>query len=206
MIITPNTNLWRVRCVKKSEFSEGLMWRCVGAVRDRGAGSFTVVLDVRPLRGPSVQPRSFPRWWWAVCEDNTAGWPQMRRRTVTLFVPQLHVVVPTGLVQGAAAPFQPFVDGVSSHWHRGVHLREAGLSSGTVVNILNRVVLAIAGCKLQFLTNWSRFRGRRSVSMAIVARHFQDLNPGFVDGKNHAVGPHYSGSGVCSKNTKLVNL
>lgn len=143
-----NTNLWCVWCVKKSEFSEGFVWRCVRAVWDRRAGSFPVVLDVGPLRWPSVQPRGFPRWRWTVGKDNTARWPQVRRGPKTIFAPQFHVVVPSGLVQGAAAPFQQFADGVPSHRHRGINLRKARLSSGAVVNVLNGVVLPVAGCKL----------------------------------------------------------
>lgn len=122
------------------------MWRCVGAVWDRGAGSFPLVLGIGPLRRPSVQPGAFPRGRRAVGKESTA--PQVRRGSEAFFVPQLHVVVPPGLVQGAAVTLQAFVGGVPSHWHRGVHLREAGLSPGAAVGVLDRVVLPVAGRKL----------------------------------------------------------
>lgn len=136
-----------MRCVEKSEFSEGLVRRCVRAVRDRGAGSFPVVLHVGPLRRPPVQPRTLPRRRRAVGEDNAARGPQVRRGAEALLVPQLHVVVPAGLVQGAAA-LQPFVRGVPAHGHRGIHLREARLPSGAVVDVLYGVVLPVAGYEL----------------------------------------------------------
>lgn len=143
-----NTNLWCVRGVKKSELSECFVRWCVRAVWDRGAGSFSLVLDVGSLRWPSEQPRGFPRWRRAVGKQYAARWPPMRRGPKAIFVPQLHVVVPHGLVQGAAASFQSFVDGVPSHWHRGIHLRKARLPPGAVVNVLNRVIFSVAGCEL----------------------------------------------------------
>lgn len=144
-----NTNLWCVRGVKKSEFSECFVRWCVGTVWDRGAGSFPLVLDVGSLRRPSEQPRGFPRWRRAVGKQYAARWSPMGRGAKAIFVPQLHVVVPPGLVQeAAAAPFQSFVDGVPSHWHRGIHLRKARLPSGAVVNVLNRVIFSVAGCEL----------------------------------------------------------
>lgn len=72
----------------------------------------------------------------------------MGRGTDAFLVPKLYVVVSAGLVQGAAAAIQLFVGGVPPQWHRGIHLREAGFSSGAVVNIVYGVVLPVAGCEL----------------------------------------------------------
>lgn len=170
-------------CVEEPKFSEGFMRRCVGAVRYRGAGALPVVLDAAPLRRPSVHPRHFLRRRRTVGENNAAGGLQQGRGTKALLVPQLHVVVvvSAGVVQGAAAAHSELVRGSSAHRRRGVHLREAGLSPGAVVDVLDRIVFSVAGRELQLLANRSGFGGRRSESMAAVVRHFEDLNPGFVE-------------------------
>lgn len=140
--------LWCVRSVKESEFSEGFVWRCVGAVGDRRAGRFPVVLHVRPVRGASVQPGGLPWRRGAAGEDHAARGPEVRGGSEALLVPQLHLVVPAGLVQGAAASLQALIHRVPSHWHRGIHLREAGLPPGAVVYVLYGLILPIAGGKL----------------------------------------------------------
>lgn len=104
----------------------------------------------------------------------------MSRGAEALLVPQLHVVVPAGLVQGAAAVLQPLAPGLPATWHGGVHLREAGLAPGAVVGVLDGLVLPVAGGEAELLPD---LRGRGS---AAVAGHFQEENSGFFDGK-HAV-------------------
>lgn len=148
------TDLWRVRCVKKSELSEGFVRRRVGAVGDRGAGALSLVLGVGPLRGASVQARGLPRRRGAVGEDDAARRLQVGRGAEAFLVPELHVVVVVvpGPVQraaaAAAAALQPFVGGAPSHRHRRVNLGEARFSPGAVVYVVDRVVLAVAGGKL----------------------------------------------------------
>lgn len=149
VMVQVNTNLWCVRCVKKSEFSEGFMRRCVGTVRDGGAGSLSFVLGVGSLRGASVEARGLPRWWGAVGKNNAARRLQVGRWAETLLVPELHFVVPSGLVQwAAAAALQPFVGGGPSRWYRWINLSEARFSPGAVVNVVDGIVLAVAGGKL----------------------------------------------------------
>lgn len=114
LIVKANTNLWCVRCVKKSELSEGFMRRCVGTVRDRGAGSPSILLDV--FRGASVQTRGLPGRWGAVGKNNAARQLQVGQRTEALLVPELHAVVP--IQWAAAAALQPFIGGAPSRWHR----------------------------------------------------------------------------------------
>lgn len=189
VIVKSNTNLWCVRRVKKSEFSEGFMRRCVRTVRDRGAGSLSIVLDV--FRGATVQTRGLPGRWGAVVKNNAARQLQVGQRTEALLVPELRAVVPSGLVQGAAAAaLQPFIGGAPSRWHRWIDLGEARFTASAVVNVVDVVVLAVAGCKHQLLPNRSNFGGRGSVSMATVVRHTPRFKPRLLQRETHAVKLH----------------
>lgn len=187
-MLTPqaNTNLWCVRRVKKSEFPEGFVRRSVRTVRYRGAGALAVVLAVGALRRARIQPGALPRRRRALCRDHAARGAEVARGSEAVFVPELHVVVSAGLVQRAAvavaAPFQQLLRGVAPRVHRGVHLREARFSTRAVVDVLDRVVLAVAGDELQFLPNGAAFRRRGAVSRATVAGHAEGLNPGVGDG------------------------
>lgn len=139
-----------MRCVKQSEVPEGLVRRSVGTVRYRGAGALAVVLAVGAPRRAHIQPGALPRRRRALRRNHAARGAQVGRGSEAVLVPELHVVVPTGLVQwaAAAAAIQALLCGAASRWHRGVHLREAGLSAGAVVDVLDRVVLAVAGDEL----------------------------------------------------------
>lgn len=146
--VPANTNLGSVRRVKESEFPEGFMRRRVGAVRDRGAGALALVLGVRSLRGASVEPGRLPRGGRAVGESEAARGPQVGRRAQALLVPELHVVVAPGLGHRAAAALQPLPGGAPSRRHRRVDLGEAGLPPGAVVDIVQELVLPVAGREL----------------------------------------------------------
>lgn len=138
-----------MRCVKQSEVPEGLVRRSVGTVRYRGAGALAVVLAVGGLRRAHIQPGALPRRRRAARRNHASRGAHVGRGSEAVLVPELHVVVPTGLVQwAAAAALQALLCGAASRWHRGVHLREAGLSAGAVVDVLDRVVLAVAGDEL----------------------------------------------------------
>lgn len=169
------TYLWCVWCVKQSEFSEGFVGRCVGAVRDRGP--FPVVLGVQSLRWPPVQRGRLPRRRRAVGEEYGARGAQVGRGAEALLVPLLHVVVPTGLVEGADAAVQPFIGAVASHRPPGVYLHEAGVASGAVVNVLDRFILPVARRELELLSNGASFGARGSVAMASEARHVPRVKP-----------------------------
>lgn len=147
-----DTNLRCVRSVKQSEFPEGLVRRSVWTVRYRGAGALAVVLDVGALRRARIQPGALPRRRRAVRGYHAARGTQVGRGSEAVLVPELHVVVSAGLVQWAAAAavtaLQAFLCVAASRWHRGVHLREAGLPAGAVVDVLDRFILAVAGDEL----------------------------------------------------------
>lgn len=143
------TNLWGVRGIKQTEFSEGFMGWCIRTVRDRGAGSFHVIMNVTPLRWTVVSLGTFP-WRWRAFHVKSLF--RARRWAKSLLIPGLVVVSGSAKRAAAAWVLRPLI-AAAPHGQRGVQLREARLGPGAVVCIFDTVLFTITCRKLQLLAH-----------------------------------------------------
>lgn len=138
-----------MRGIEETEFSEGFMGWCIRTVRDRGAGSFHVIMNVTPFGRTVVSLGTFP-WRWRAFHVKRLF--RARRRAKSLLIPGLVVVSGSAKRAAAAQVLRPLIV-AAPHGQRGVQLSEARFGPGAVVRIFDAVLFTITCRKLQLLAN-----------------------------------------------------